>query len=144
LENIWRFSTKSLVERVLPFKDVWLYEWNPILFTTIVTACDLGIIPIKMNDPLWLGKPANKLLFFWRMGMPTLVSATPEYKEMMNACDLDMACQSEEEWLAKLGLYMSNETMRRAAGQRALAFVTEHFSEERQLAQWDQVLDSVL
>ena len=144
LENICRFSTKDVVANRFPFKDVWLYEWNSILFTRIVTACDLGIIPINMNDPFWVGKPANKLLFFWRMGMPALVSATPAYNEMMTASGVDMACESEAEWLAKLDVYMNDESLRRGAGQRGLAFVNEHFSEEKQLAQWDRVLDSVL
>lgn len=144
LENIRKFSVKDEVAKLLPFNNVWLYEWNPILFTKIVTACDLGIIPINMNDPFWVGKPANKLLFFWRMGMPTLVSGTPEYKAMMSAAGIDMICESEDEWVAKLDVYINDESIRRAAGQRGLAFVREHFSEEKQLAQWDQVLESVL
>lgn len=144
LENIRKFSVKDEVAKLLPFNNVWLYEWNPILFTKIVTACDLGIIPIDMNDPFWVGKPANKLLFFWRMGMPTLVSGTPDYKAMMSAAGIDMICESEDEWLAKLDVYINDESIRRAAGQRGLAFVQEHFSEEKQLAQWDQVLESVL
>jgi glycosyltransferase involved in cell wall biosynthesis len=144
LENMGKFSTKEEVAKQLPFKNVWLYEWNSILFTKIVTACDLGIIPIDMNDPFWVSKPANKLLFFWRMGMPTLVSGTPEYRAMMNAAGIDMACEAEEEWLVKYDAYINDEGARRAAGQRGLAFVREHFSEEKQLAQWDQVLDSVL
>jgi hypothetical protein len=137
-------SSREVVDKLLPFHNVWLYEWNPILFTKIVTACDLGIIPIKMNDPFWVGKPANKLLFFWRMGMPALVSGTPEYKAMMRAAGIDMICESEDEWVAKLDVYINDESIRRAAGQRGLAFVQEHFSEDKQLAQWDQVLESVL
>ncbi|HZM06649.1 MAG TPA: hypothetical protein VFC44_26920 [Candidatus Saccharimonadales bacterium] len=144
LQNMGKFSTKDEVANLLPYNNVWLYEWNSLLFTRIVTACDLGIIPINMNDPFWVSKPANKLLFFWRMGMPTLVSGTPEYKAMMSAAGVDMACENEGDWLAKLDIYLNNESVRRAAGQRGLAFVTEHFSEEKQLAQWDQVVESVL
>ena len=36
-----------------------------------------------MNDPMMVGKPKNKLLLFWRMGLPTLVSAIPSYKRAM-------------------------------------------------------------
>lgn len=144
LENYWERPTKDEIARALPFRNVWLYEWNSVLFTRIVTACDLGVIPIDMGDPLWVSKPANKLLFFWRMGMPVLVSRTPAYQEMMEACGLDMTCGSQEEWLEKLQLYMGDGEARRAAGERGLAFAQENYSEEKQLAQWDEVLRSVL
>ena len=139
-----RTSTKDEVMSKLPFNNVWLYEWNKILFTDIVNACDLGIIPINMNDPFWVGKPANKLLFFWRMGMPVLVSGTPAYKEIMTECGVDMICESEDEWLTKLDLYINDSDARRVAGKKGLAFVSEKYSEERQLNQWDQVLYSVV
>jgi len=136
--------TKDKIEKMFPFKDVYLYEWNNHMFSRIVSQCDLGIIPIPMDKPFWVGKPANKLLLFWRMGVPTLTSATPAYKKIMDECGLDMACNSLEEWAYKLEKYLVDENARRDAGTRAKAFVEAEYGEEKLLALWDKAFISVL
>ena len=40
--------------------------------------------------------------------------------------------------------YMLDESARREAGKRGRAFAEEHYSEERILAQWDNLFTSVL
>ena len=81
----------------------YMYQWNLDTFSQIVTACDIAIIPSDdRTNPLASGKPENKLLLFWRMGMPTLVSSTPAYTRAMNACGLDLYCDNHREWAEKL------------------------------------------
>lgn len=136
--------TKDTMEKLFPFEDVYLYEWNRHLFSRIATGCDLGVIPIPMDKPFWVGKPANKLLLLWRMGIPVLTSATPAYIKVMHECGLDMTCASLEEWESKLELYMTDESARREAGLRAKAFAEAEYGEEKLLARWDEMLGSIL
>lgn len=144
LNKYFPIETRKLISRIIPFSGVYLYEWNPHLFSSIVTACDLAIIPIPLDRPFWVGKPANKLLLFWRMGMPVLTSATPAYKKEMDNCGLDMACTTLEDWEEKINKYMHDEKIRLEAAKRAKAYVDCEYSEEKLIALWDAAFTSVL
>lgn len=143
LNDVLQVDTKDELRRRLKLKDVFLYEWNQYLFSHIVTACDLAIIPIDLQKPFWVSKPSNKLLFFWRMAMPTLVDPTPAYIKAMAECGLDMVCNSSDDWMSKLERFFVDEEVRQTSGGRAKIFVDEHYSEQKLLAKWDAVLASV-
>jgi hypothetical protein len=122
----------------------YLYAWNEYTCSTIACACDLAIIPIPLQDPLYAGKPENKLHLFWRMGMPTVVSATAAYTRAMKEVALPMACNTPDDWLSTLNIYCASEAARRDAGQRGREFVEKNHSEQRMLSRWDDVFDSIL
>ena len=140
--KIWKGSTIDLIAGM--FDRVYLYSWNELTAAKIIASCDLALIPIPLGDPLYAGKPENKLLIFWRMGVPTLVSATPAYSRVMEQSGINMTARNPQEWLAKLEHYMSNEEARRDAGERGKLFVEQHYSFEKILSQWDGVLESVM
>jgi glycosyltransferase involved in cell wall biosynthesis len=125
------------------FDNIHLYAWDENSCSSIITGCDLAIIPLSMNDPLVAGKPENKLLLFWRMGMPTVVSATPAYQRAMRQCGLPMACRTKNEWLEILEKYIKDKVVRQDAGERGRKFCENQYNEEGMLAQWDEVLESV-
>lgn len=144
MRNYFSYETKDEVTKKLPLRDVFLYEWNEPLFPKLVNACDLAIIPIDMKSPMWVGKPANKLISFWRLGMPTLTSPTPAYEELMQEAGCDMVCLSRDDWTRKLEAYAGSVELRRAEGRRLREFAEFHFSNEALLSKWDDVLKSVL
>jgi hypothetical protein len=120
-----------------------LYEWNEYTCSAIACACDLAIIPIPLRDPIYAGKPDNKLHLFWRMGLPTIVSATPAYIRAMNESEISMACSTPQDWRDVLEKYCSSENARRDSGQRGREFVNKYHSEESMLSRWDRVLLSI-
>lgn len=125
--------------------STYLYSWNEHMLGRIVTACDLAVVPLRLDDPFEAAKPANKLLGFWWMGMPTLVSASPAYRRMAEAVGLpDVACGGSDEWLAALCLYAGSETARVDAGRRGRAHVVAEHADEALLARWDAVFDAAL
>ena len=132
----------SIMKRL--FDKVYLYEWSDQSCSSIITACDLAFIPIPLSDPFAAGKPENKLLLFWRMGMPVVVSATPAYTRAMQRCGLPMACQTKSEWLEVLEKYMGDEEARRQAGERGRIFAESHYSEDKISACWDEVFRSIM
>jgi glycosyltransferase involved in cell wall biosynthesis len=125
------------------FDDYELYPWDAQRLPSLVRECDLAVIPIDLGDRLARGKSENKLLHFWRMGMPTVTSATPAYVRAMTAAGLDLACDSPASWQRKLTVLADDENQRREAGQAGLAFVTATQSAEQVLAQWDELWASV-
>lgn len=137
-----RVRTEAVASRL--FDDFRLHEWNERDLSAIITACDLALIPLSMNDPLAAGKPENKLLLFWRLGVPTLCSATPAYRRAVKASGSGAACELPEEWLAQLRHFMSDEDARRDAGRRGRAFAESHHSEDQLLARWDTLMGSLV
>ena len=141
-------STLPLLKRI--FNNSHLHEWNEKTFASKVCSFDMALIPIPLNKPFGLdnslavGKPENKLLLFWRMGIPTVVSATAAYERAMNDCGLAMACRTSDEWFDTLEKYMNDESARREAGREGKAFVDKHYSEDIMLSQWDKLFGSVL
>jgi glycosyltransferase involved in cell wall biosynthesis len=109
-----------------------------------VTACDLAIIPINTDSPLARGKPENKLLLFWRMGMPTLVSSTPAYSRAMDTCGLDFYCKNNDEWAEKLEKLIVDVETRKKAGQTGKQHADSFYSEKIYMEKWDRLFESVL
>jgi hypothetical protein len=137
-----RRRTEDEVSKI--FKPIYVYAWNEQTCSAISTACDLALIPIPLQDPVCVGKPENKLLFFWRLGVPAVVSATPAYTRVMRHCGLHMACHTTEDWRVTLEKYLSDEHAREETGQRGKAFAERVHGEERMLTQWDGVFHSIL
>lgn len=137
-----RRPTTSVLRGIL--NRTFLYEWNEKTAPGIIAACDMAVIPINLNDPLTAGKPENKLHAFWRMGLPTLVSATPAYKRAMADAGLDMACANSAEWREALLRYTSDPGARREAANRGRASFLRRAAQDVLWEQWDTVLDSVL
>jgi hypothetical protein len=140
-----RFIKCSTVEDARKiWKGMYLYAWNEQTFSAIACNCDLALVPLPLQDPLSAGKPENRLLLFWRMGIPVLVSSTEAHRHVMRESGINMSCTSQREWVEALQHYMSDQRAREEAGRRGRAFVEERCSEERSLAKWDDVLESVL
>lgn len=138
----WHQSAGSITHKL--FDNVVLHEWNEDTCASIATSCDLALIPISLSDPFASGKPENKLLLFWRMGIPTVVSATPAYSRAMQRCSLAMACRTESDWLEILEKYISDRDARIEAGERGRAFAEKYYGEDKILALWDSVFSSIV
>ena len=123
---------------------VYLYQWNLEMLSRIITGADIAIIPLDLRDPLMCGKPENKLILFWRMGMPSVVSSIPAYERVMTECGLDLCCKSDSQWLAKLEELIVDQTKRESVAVKAKAFADRYYSEEEYLKKWDQLFQSVL
>lgn len=78
--------------------DQHFHRWDRATFSDQITDCDVAVIPIDEANALWWGKPENKLVLLWQLGMPVLTSATPVYRRVMEAAGLDMSCSTVAEW----------------------------------------------
>ena len=135
-------STLKAVRQI--FSDGQLHEWKEDDVADIICSCDLAVIPLALTDRFAAGKPENKLLLFWRMGMPTLTSATPAYERAMAKAGLPMICHDDSEWLSKLEKYITDETARRTAGVAGRALAEADYGEEIILQKWDKLLNSLI
>lgn len=135
-------QTEKLARRIMP--DTYLYQWNRHLLPHIATACDLALIPLDLEDPFARGKPENKLLIFWKMGLPTVTSATPAYRRTMERCGVDLTCDAPADWATTLRRALADEELRATASKLGREFVDSEHSEDQLLARWDRLFESVL
>jgi hypothetical protein len=124
-------------------KSVFLYQWNVFALSAIATKCDLALIPLDMRDASQRGKPENKLLLFWRMGIPTITSAIPSYKRIMTRCGVDMTCETMFDWHTKIREYLNDESKRMHAGITGRCFAEKYYGEEETLRKWDNLISSI-
>lgn len=138
-----RFGKRNALQEI---RKIWpgmaLYSWNEQTFSSIVTSCDLALVPLPLHDPICAEKPENRLILFWRSGLPTLASASAANKRAMMECGLDMSPNTPAEWQNALEYYISNEQARRRAGLLGRSFVETRYTEEKVLASWDGVFNS--
>lgn len=138
------FSTSSLLRRHMKGVPAYLYQWNELMFATLATACDLAVIPMNMNIPIYRAKAENKLLLFWRLGLPTLTSPTPAYSRAMRQARVDMTCADQEDWERKLDLYSEHEDLRRAGGEAGRRFAESAQGESVLFEKWIGVFKNVM
>ncbi|MEO8721661.1 MAG: hypothetical protein ABI297_06620 [Ginsengibacter sp.] len=145
------FVTGQFVERdsriflkKLPIKTVF-HKWEIETKDKILSECDCGIIPLNSEHLFGWHKPANKLISFWFTGLPTIVSATPAYTELMNEAGDNLYCSSEENWLHKINLFKNfAPSERENISKRNRAFVQKNYSDEALDKVWIQILERVI
>jgi hypothetical protein len=115
-----------------------LYDWNAATFSSIAASCDLALIPIP-DDPVMTGKPENKLLLLWSIGLPVVTTSTPSYARVMDAAGLPFACTTAEDWRNRILGLMSGEDVRSSYMVAANRYVARHCSDEALLSAWGRV-----
>lgn len=137
-----RRKTQEVADRL--FDAYELHQWTPETLLEIAIESDVAVIPADLSDPFWAGKPENKLLLLWRMGLPVVTAATPAYARAMSAVGTPwLACRTEPEWRDALEGLIADEAARRQAGSLGRAFVEAHFAEERLISAWDTLFESL-
>jgi hypothetical protein len=134
-------STQTIINRLSV--PATLYEWNERTLSTVLSACDLGIIPIPLTNPFLRGKPENKLALMWRVGLPVIVSSTPAYSRAMLRAGLKMACANKREWYETLRHHIEDEPDRAKAGMLGRAFVETNLNDQVLLSRWDELFSSI-
>lgn len=137
-----RRETLEIVRRLCT--RVTLHEWNEQTCAGILCGCDAAVIPLDLRDPFAAGKPENKLLLLWRMGLPVIASASPAYSRAMNAAGISLVCANENDWRHQLERVVTDASLRADAGQRGRAYAEANFSEAQLLARWDALFATVI
>ena len=134
------------VEKILnqlPIKTVF-HKWDINKNSEIFRQCDCGIIPLNKKNQFGWHKPANKLISFWFSGLPTLVSDTPAYVELMEDSNSNLYCSNTDEWISKMKWLrdLSNEA-RKELAMKNLAFANQNFSNETLDKTWQKIFEKL-
>jgi hypothetical protein len=140
LRNHFPRDVRRVLEKECQGVQFYLYDWTSAMVSRILTGCDLAVIPLDMKDKFSLGKPANKLVFYWQLGIPVITSALQSYITEMEECGTAMYCRNETEWYDMLEHYIGIEGARREAAERAAKYVDCKYSESRIAGEWDRLI----
>jgi glycosyltransferase involved in cell wall biosynthesis len=138
--HIGKVKTTDVARQI--FQHTVCHPWGESSCAHMICECDLAIIPIELSDPFVRGKPENKLLLLWKMGMPVVASGTPAYHRAMTAAGLEHVCQTDSEWIATIAKLMADPELRRTAAMKGHSYASHHFSEQQIFSLWDSMFAS--
>jgi glycosyltransferase involved in cell wall biosynthesis len=137
-----RVKTQDIAGEIFDF--VKIHPWSQESWSRVVRECDLAVIPINLDDPFVSGKPENKLILFWRMGIPVITSATPAYMSAMDGAKIKgFTCSDELQWVNKLIEVIQDETCRREVGAQGRLYSEVQYSKPSIIKKWDTVFSSI-
>ena len=121
-----------------------LLEWDKRKFSENIANADLAIIPISSDNPMMWNKPENKILLLWEIGIPTFTSATPAYKQVMDAAGLNLYCSSSDDWVRKIKEYVNSSIEhRRTIVEKANHYHHKFHNKNEILKNWDGIFNSL-
>jgi glycosyltransferase involved in cell wall biosynthesis len=148
LNKFYNVNTYKQVNSIFKNNKIYkLYNWKLRKYYKIILSSDLAIIPTDLNDNLTAGKPENKLLLFWRMGLPVITSSSPAYKRTMLSVGLNNFCKTEKEWTDQIENMIVSYKARNKNATIGKNYSEKNFSNEKILKMWNKIyrlsLDSV-
>jgi len=137
LNSYRKKNTIDLINKI--FHRSYLYQWNVTTFSKIAKACDAAIIPLDLDYPLTKGKPENKLSLFWKLGLPTITSASPACDRAMKKAGLNQACQNSKDWADQLEKLINDKRYRETTGIGVREFAEKEYHTNKIIEQWDKI-----
>ena len=135
--------TINEVKKYIDVNNIYLYQWNELTVSHISSACDFAVIPINSNDTMENGKPEDKLLIFWLMGLPVVVSETPAHLRAMKGAGVSMACSSTNDWVSTIKDIVENKTKRDQSAKKGFAYASRVNSVEAIMSLWDDLFEDI-
>lgn len=122
---------------------VIFHEWCKDSFTAHLKACDLVIIPIDATCPMMRGKPENKLILLWKLGLPVVTSASCAYSRAMAGAGLDLTCVTLDDWREALERLAAASCAERAAlAEKGRTYAEKAYSIKHFCAPFDRAFST--
>jgi hypothetical protein len=139
-------STETLLQKLLgPMnKNSEIVSWSVENLVSAAKNSSAAIIPVLVSNRLQYLKPENRLLIMWKLGLPTLTSATPAYRRVSKISGSNISCESSSEWEAKLSLVHDDNDYAEDLVHLGQKYLEENHTKELLLLKWDKAIYSVL
>ena len=118
---------------------VFFYNWTIENLHKAADLSDLAIIPIP-KKPFMMSKPENKLLLFWSLGIPVVVSDTPSYSRvMLETENEDFLCKTNNNFSTSIVKLSSDASIAEDYYQRARKYIQVKLSRENIFQTWSSI-----
>jgi len=144
-----KFFLRDTKKEILDiFKDtnvkIRFLEWKYKDYYKKIINCDLALIPVNLRDRFLSGKPQNKLLLFWRLGIPTITSGTVEYKKIMKNVGLEDYAVTNDEWFKKLDNLIRHKNYRERNAKEGLKYVNKKINNHVLNNKWNLIMSKFI
>jgi glycosyltransferase involved in cell wall biosynthesis len=107
--------------------DVELMDWSIETEAAAIAECDIGIMPLR-DTPWEQGKCAYKLIQYMACGLPTVTSPIGANIDVVVENETGFFAAVHSDWVSKLGLLLSDKSLRQRLGQAGRLRVNESYS----------------
>jgi len=125
------------------FHKTVFHEWNKDTVAKIICSCDVAIIPVDTKYALTNGKPENKLLLLWRMGIPVVASDTPVYSLIMKKVGLNLICKNSDDWFEKIQSLIASSKYREQVAKLGKGYAEKYSDSSLLIREWDALFQSL-
>jgi hypothetical protein len=140
--NLINRKVETILEQ-LPI-DTIFHKWDINKNREILSGYDCAVIPLNRKHIFGWHKPANKLISFWFTGLPTLVSDTPAYTELMIKTGEDLHCSNINEWVSKIHRIRDMKTEERETlAKKNYNFAKNYYSDDEHDLIWVHIFESL-
>ena len=135
-------------DRIKKYKlkvNTYLYEWNFLSLSSLASVCDLAIIPLLQKNRFVLGKPENKLILLWKLGLPVLTSYSSAYSSTMKKADINMVCMNKEEWKRSIIKFNNLDCEKRnLLSKKVKLYANTHYTKNKYIENWNKLFYSIV
>ena len=134
-------SIKKIINKIfVKFKNYQIHDWSLNSFSEIVSKCDIALIPLNPEDKMSFYKGANKLILMWKIGLPTVSSAAPDYVRLMDDVNIKLYCRNINEWEKNLMTLFQDRNLIRKIGNKLHKSTYDSYSDKKISLLWEDVI----
>lgn len=134
-------NTNALVRKIPMRVELW--PWSLNVLEVLGKNSPVGIIPLNHEDPMAWAKSENKLLGFWALGLPVLVSATPSYSRVASLTSNVLSVVQPDDWAARLSSLEQDLGLLRDEARRGRSYALREAGHASVDAKWRDVFRSI-
>jgi len=144
--RFYKIKTQNIIDSISLKINVYLYQWNSIALSSIASICDFGIIPVDQKSQFTLGKPENKLILLWKLGLPVFTSKTDAYSRVMQSAGLEnMICENQMDWEESIKAFIKLKPAEKfSISESSKVFANERFNKKFLISLWMKLFSSIL
>lgn len=143
--KFFKIPTKQLIAKIFKGLEsrVIFHPWSIPKVREVASECDFGLIPLLEGDKFARLKPENKLLIYWRLGLPTLFSDSPSYLRVSKELGLSDFSVAKGKWGEKLS-WLANDLVGQGGRiSSATKMLRENHNAKAILAKWQKAFQTL-
>jgi hypothetical protein len=143
--KFFKIPTEQLIAEIFKGLEsrVIFHPWSIPKVREVASECDFGLIPLLEGDKFARLKPENKLMIYWRFGLPTLFSDSPSYLRVSKELGLSDFSVAKGKWGEKLS-WLANDLVGQGGRiSSATKMLRENHNEKAILAKWQKAFQTL-
>lgn len=134
-------DSKKLIPSVSSVRDLELTftKWSLENVYQESALANLALLPVNLANGLGRYKPENRVLLFWRLGLPVLATNSLSNLRVEEKLGFQFTCSSKEDWVEKIENLSSNQKATHEYMSRTALYLSTFHNTQVLLKAWDEI-----